>query len=400
MSNNTLIMDLSSVQPQKEIIVNGGGEYAAHMLNYIIRYMPQYQIIALFDDRRGTNNAINNVLMEHQIKSYSFSNNEELGKIITFLSANVVYFPVCFANYSDVEISHEKKIIATIHDLSDVYADECKSTEEKNMFLDRNKLKRFVKRYILGKYLKNKHISEFKSIVRLSRNEWIITDSEYSKMRIKEACSPQRDPNVFYPLLFNADVQEDDNIINSLKLNLYGYDLLVSCSRWHKNNLFAVKCLDHAISRGILSKDRKFVLLGLDDEHLDYYRNKLINKENFCLLGYVSRPSYNSFLKNARFLIYPSLFEGFGAPPVEAMQFGTPSICSSSTCIPEICGNAAIYFDPYDENNFLECYLKSLSNGVREKLSDESRAKFKYIFKKQNDDLNSFASLIEKVFNS
>ena len=43
--------------------------------------------------------------------------------------------------------------------------------------------------------------------------------------------------------------------------------------------------------------------------------------------------------------------EGFGLPPLEAMAYGTPVISSNTSCMPEILGNAAIYFDPTDTNN-------------------------------------------------
>jgi len=46
--------------------------------------------------------------------------------------------------------------------------------------------------------------------------------------------------------------------------------------------------------------------------------------------------------------VFPSLSEGFGLPPLEAMSFGLPVVASSATSIPEICGDAAIYFDPND----------------------------------------------------
>lgn len=47
--------------------------------------------------------------------------------------------------------------------------------------------------------------------------------------------------------------------------------------------------------------------------------------------------------------MYPSLYEGFGLPPLEAMQCGTPVAASKASCIPEVCGeDNAVFFDPYD----------------------------------------------------
>lgn len=57
----------------------------------------------------------------------------------------------------------------------------------------------------------------------------------------------------------------------------------------------------------------------------------------------------NKLLKNiASLFVYPSFYEGFGLPPLESMACGTPVICSSTTSLPEVGGDAVIYCDPYD----------------------------------------------------
>ena len=53
-----------------------------------------------------------------------------------------------------------------------------------------------------------------------------------------------------------------------------------------------------------------------------------------------------NFYKGASLFVYPSLYEGFGLPLLEAMSCGCPVICSNTSSIPEVVGNAAIYFDP------------------------------------------------------
>jgi glycosyltransferase involved in cell wall biosynthesis len=50
-------------------------------------------------------------------------------------------------------------------------------------------------------------------------------------------------------------------------------------------------------------------------------------------------------------LVYPSLYEGFGLPPLEAMASGCPVVCSKTASLPEVCGEAAEYFDPISEED-------------------------------------------------
>lgn len=72
------------------------------------------------------------------------------------------------------------------------------------------------------------------------------------------------------------------------------------------------------------------------------------NKKQVKLLEYISADSLRYIYRGAYCLVFPSLYEGFGLPPLEAMNFGCPVITSNLSCLPEICGDAALYVDPYD----------------------------------------------------
>lgn len=69
-----------------------------------------------------------------------------------------------------------------------------------------------------------------------------------------------------------------------------------------------------------------------------------------------------SYYQGATALIYPSLYEGFGMPPLEAMNFGCPVVCSNTSSIPEVVGDAAVFFDPSSEESMrvaIESLLRS-----------------------------------------
>jgi glycosyltransferase involved in cell wall biosynthesis len=83
---------------------------------------------------------------------------------------------------------------------------------------------------------------------------------------------------------------------------------------------------------------------------------KLINsdsnlKKNIIFTGYVDAHELIPIYKMAEALIFPSFYEGFGLPPLEAMACGCPVIASNAASIPEACGDAALYFDPYSIND-------------------------------------------------
>lgn len=83
-------------------------------------------------------------------------------------------------------------------------------------------------------------------------------------------------------------------------------------------------------------------------EDFQAYLRKLGIEEKVIMTGYVSDDELVWLYRNCFANIYPSLFEGFGLPVLEGMQFGAPSIASNSTSIPEVAGDAAVLVAPQD----------------------------------------------------
>ena len=115
--------------------------------------------------------------------------------------------------------------------------------------------------------------------------------------------------------------------------------------------------------------DCKLVVLGkngwLFDQEEAFFRKALYNKE---LREKIVRVEYSHFievmtlLKGARALVFPSLYEGFGLPVLEAMQIGTPVITSNQGSLPEIAGDAAHFVDPYSISDIKNAIEKYSSN--------------------------------------
>lgn len=79
-------------------------------------------------------------------------------------------------------------------------------------------------------------------------------------------------------------------------------------------------------------------------------------------IGYVSDEDIVILYNGALATVYPSLYEGFGFPVIESMACGTPVVCSNTSSLPEIAGEAAILFDPYDVNQMAECIYHIIIN--------------------------------------
>ena len=88
------------------------------------------------------------------------------------------------------------------------------------------------------------------------------------------------------------------------------------------------------------------------------------------LLEYIPASSLRYLYSGAFCLVFPSLYEGFGLPPLEAMSFGCPVITSNVSCLPEICGDAALYVDPYEVGDIRDKMEGLLGNpALRSQLS-------------------------------
>lgn len=95
---------------------------------------------------------------------------------------------------------------------------------------------------------------------------------------------------------------------------------------------------------------------GLDKKVFqDTQLSSIIKSRNDVkLTGYLSDADLFSLYSSSTCFVFPSLFEGFGIPPLEAMACGCPVIASTAASIPEVCGDAAVYIDPYSIEDIAE----------------------------------------------
>lgn len=91
-------------------------------------------------------------------------------------------------------------------------------------------------------------------------------------------------------------------------------------------------------------------------------------------LGYVSESELYNLYKRAMAFVFPSFYEGFGYPPLEAMSFGTPTIVSNISSLPEVTKGKALYVDPYSPEDIADKMIKIGSNrSFWEELSENGR---------------------------
>ncbi len=113
--------------------------------------------------------------------------------------------------------------------------------------------------------------------------------------------------------------------------------------------------------------DLKLVLVGKKGwlyESFFQQLRELGMEEVVFFPGFVDEADLPAFYHLAELFVYPSLYEGFGLPPLEAMACGTPVICSSSSSLPEVVGSAGLLIDPTDTAGLSEAMRRVLSDGT------------------------------------
>ena len=126
----------------------------------------------------------------------------------------------------------------------------------------------------------------------------------------------------------------------------------------HKNFDMLIKSFNK-----IKDKDLKLYIIGEKNRNL----NNIPTKEHklnsdVIFTGRVSDQELAELYSNAVCFVFPSLYEGFGIPPLEAMSCGCPIAVSNIASLPEVCRDAALYFDPLDMEDIAAKILKVVQN--------------------------------------
>ena len=220
-----------------------------------------------------------------------------------------------------------------------------------------------------------------------------ITVSEHSRASIKSFFPELLDKEipVFYsPML---DYEPEGFLPPTVKTKKYF--LLTSGARWEKNNLRAVKAFDELVTMMRSTNhefDMKLVITGATNVRV--YRKHIRNKDAFVFLGYVESKELEFLHKNAYAFIFPSLNEGFGYPPVQSMRYGVPVAASGTTSVPEVCENAALYFDPYSVSEIKNRMIQLLNSSIYAMYAARGLARYGEVHKRQQEDLEKAVAFV------
>ena len=132
----------------------------------------------------------------------------------------------------------------------------------------------------------------------------------------------------------------------------------------HKNHKLLLVAFAMACQKG-LPGDIHLALTGAEDERMNWLRMAVARmglSQRIHFLGFLPDQQFFGVLKNSIALFFPSLYEGFGIPVVEAQAAGIPVACGRVASLPEVAGEAALFFDPRNPSEMAEAMIRIASD--------------------------------------
>ena len=227
----------------------------------------------------------------------------------------------------------------------------------------------------------NRFLKEMPAIIDSAKG--IITVSEYSKKDILRFFPSFPADRIFVtPLATNTNFKpiSKDYCKNYIKTNLKiddPYILYIGGFSPRKNVRELI--LSFASIEKDLKVPHKLLITGSLNYEGQYLKELVLSMglgNKVLFTGYLDDSLLPILYSGSEAFVYPSLYEGFGLPPLEAMSCKTPVITSNSTSIPEVTADAAILIDPFNKDQLKEALLKVLnSSSIKEELSEKGYKK-------------------------
>lgn len=388
-----LLFDIVATQPCGSVKRHGGGKYGEIILFRMIERRISFW--AVYDSRLWLNPDVLNACEKANVPLIDIAG-KAIDDVVKENHIDVVYscLPEIFSSLTAC------KMIGTIHGLRLIETPFDFITEFYRCGKYFWRLLKAIKKEINGSRRNLVKLS-FRRIFEKSNFDFI-TVSNHSKYSILSQFPQLKESQikVFYS-------PSTASLINVEKKNIKEkYFLMVSANRLEKNVIRGIIALDQMFSDGMLS-DYKVVVTGYIKKHRKWWKQilrpegdflwyNIKNKDKFILKDYVTENELTSLYANAYALLYPSLNEGFGYPPLEAMRFGVPVVASAIASIPEICGDAALYFTPFSIEEIKNRLLMVSNPKIWKEYSEKSVIRYAFINKKQIADLDDLIDYITK----
>jgi glycosyltransferase involved in cell wall biosynthesis len=328
---------------------SGVGTYIKGILPGIVEQLSDVAVIGLGERSRleefAWSRARNLRLIDCRAGRYSLAEQVQLPLAIP---ADVDLF---FSPYYTIPLLYRGRLAVTVHDLSHRVVEE-----------------------IIGSARKRIYAQTMFAALR-KRASVIFTVSEFSKSELLRLTRGARSDNILPTHLGISPEWQEATKLERPHPRPYFI---------HVGNIKPYKNLGRLVEAYLSVRDQvpqDLVIVGQSEglitgESPAFFERVRSASERVRLTGFVSHHDLLSWVANADALIMPSLYEGFGLPPLEAMAAGVPTAVARASSLPEVCGDAALYFDPLQVQDIAAKLVRvALEPDLRNQLAEKGRAR-------------------------
>lgn len=340
-----ILFDLTAVQPLSGTF-HGAGEYTKAVFRGLLSRRQDREIIGFFDPRRWLDLEIEALLERERVERWPVRNHGELERLVRQEHIDRVFSGLPY-HYYGVDFG-DAEVVFTVHGLRPI---ELPTDKYEARYDPRFKVKvKHLLKSLFRPIYVSVHRRRLGNLLRVrAKKRTFVVDSNHTKFSLVSTfpAVEMAELKMFYcPRRSAAEPRDevDHSVLSGSGVQERGYFLLVSGGRWVKNAHRAVQALD-SIFDDFPHVTHKVMITGI--ERPDTFRRFIRHKERFILKGYVPSEELEALYRHAFCLVYPTLNEGFGYPPLECMSVGTPVVCSAVASLTEVCGAGPLYFDPH-----------------------------------------------------
>ena len=241
-------------------------------------------------------------------------------------------------------LSTKNKQIITIHDLTPLIYPKGR-----------------MHQYFYYKYILPRIIKKCKCVITVSNNTKNDILKYYKNVDDKKI-------KVVYESIFsckeetNKKEETGKSVLRKYKIKKQKYFCIIGIHYYYKN----IHSIIETYKKYGDLKNYKVIIIGNKNNEYGHYLENIIDKYNlsdyFIFTGFVTNKEKEDIIDNCLAILYPTKYEGFGLPVLEAMDREIPVICSSSSSLPEVGGDAALYFNPDDVDDIYNNIKKITNN--------------------------------------
>jgi glycosyltransferase involved in cell wall biosynthesis len=384
-SAKKVLFDLAATHTGALGSMHGGGVYAEVVFEKLASLVEQNTLEVFYFAHKKIAPNILALCEKHGIVEHKINKRSDIQTLVDTGKYHTLYSALPYENFANTD-TQKIRFLYTIHGLRELEVPY--STQQWRYSLHWKRIAEWLFAICFTQLYLKRTRNRFRKLLQ-KPNSQIVTISAHSKYSILQQFGDIVSANdltkLYSPLL------DGKGKAQFLKTdpNDFQYFLLINGNRWIKNSYRALKALQRFYSSNPAC-EVKTLVLGLDKPPKEF-----ADDDHFIFKGYVSREELESAFATAYAFIYPTLNEGFGYPPLEAMKHGTPVLASAVSAIPEVCGDAVLYFNPYDESEIAiriaEIYF---DKNRRNDLIAKGHKRFEEITKSQSDMLVTLCHMI------